>query len=108
MLTDLKKMLGLDAGDTSCDERLSLIISSTTARLKNLLGGIDPPEEMTYIILEVSIVRYNRIGSEGMASHAVEGESHQFGDSDFSGFMDEIQAWLERQESGTRGRLRFL
>lgn len=106
MLNELKMMLGI--GDTSMDDVLKLIISAATARLKVLLGGIEPPESLNYIIREVSIIRYNKIGSEGMTSHTVEGESHTFTDSDFVGYMDDIQAFLETQKGSAKGRVRFL
>lgn len=108
MLNDLKLMLGIALTDTSLDAKLKLIISTATARLKNLLGGIDPPESMDHIIREVSIIRFNRIGSEGMSSHNVEGESQQFTDNDFAEFADEIQAFLDTQKNSIRGKVRFL
>lgn len=108
MIDSLKIMLGIAPEDISRDALLNLIISSVTARLKNLIGGIDPPECLEHIIREVSIIRFNRIGSEGMESHTVEGESQQFTDNDFSGFMDEIQAFLDAQNESKRGKVRFL
>lgn len=108
MLENLKMMLGFSDVDEERDSRLRLILTNTTARLKLLLGGIEPPEEMDHIILEVAIIRFNRIGSEGMSSHTVEGESLSFADDDFSGFMDEIQAYLDTQKESTRGKVRFL
>lgn len=106
MLENLKIMLGIEGNDL--DEKLILIISNTTSRLKLLLGGIEPPDEMDHIILEVSIIRFNRIGSEGMASHSVEGESLSYTSDDFSGYADEIQAFLDKQKDSTRGKVRFL
>ena len=110
MLENLKLMLGFSADDVdeTRDGRLRLILSNTTARLKLLLGGIEPPEEMDHIILEVAIIRFNRIGSEGTSSHSIEGESMSFADNDFNGFMDEIQAYLDTQKESTRGKVRFL
>lgn len=108
MLNDLKLLLGLPLDDTSRDDLLSRIISMTTARLKLLLGGDEPPAEMDHIILDVAVIRFNRIGSEGMTSHSVEGEALNFVEDDFAQFADEIQAWLDQQESGTRGKVRFL
>jgi hypothetical protein len=108
MLQNLKLLLGLDESDTSLDAKLSLLLTMTTARLKLLLGGIEPPKSMEHIITEVAVIRFNRIGSEGVASHSVEGESLQFTDGDFDGFADEIQAFLDSQKEGTRGRVRFL
>ena len=106
MLDNLKMMLGID--DAEQDVKLNLILSNTKARLKLLLGGIEPPEEMNHIVLDVAIMRFNRIGSEGLASHSVEGESLTFSDHDFDGFANEIQAWLDTQNESTRGKVRFL
>lgn len=108
MLENLKILLGIESSDTSLDGRLNLLLSYATTRLQALLGGVEPPESMEYIIVEAAVIRFNRIGSEGITSHSVEGESLQFTDNDFSGFSDEIQAFLESQESGSRGKLRFL
>lgn len=108
MLDNLKMMLGISAEDTELDQKLKLILTNTTARLKLRLGGIDPPDEMNHIILDVAIMRFNRIGSEGLSGHSVEGESLTFTDRDFDGFADEIQAWLDSQKESTRGKVRFL
>jgi hypothetical protein len=108
MFETLKMMLGIAEDDTDCDKKLRYIISAVTARLKLLLGNVEPPEEMEHIIIDVSIMRFNRIGSEGLSSHSVDSESSTFTDNDFSGFADEIQAWLNSQAENTRGKVRFL
>lgn len=96
MLKDLKRMLGLsDQKDEELDEKLEWILSTTRSRLKVLLGGIDPGDDLDYIVIEVSIIRYNRIGSEGTQSHTVEGESTSFLSSDFDAYMDDIQAYKD-------------
>ena len=108
MQENLKILLGISEDDTSQDATLNLIISETTKRLKALLGGIDPPEELDYIVTGVSIVRFNRIGSEGMSPHGVEGESITFSSNGFDGYMDGIQSYLDSLEDATKGRIRFL
>lgn len=108
MLNNLKLMLGIDATDTSRDDLLNLLLSTATARLRLLLGGVEPPASMEHIIREVSIIRFNKIGSEGMGSHSVEGESLSFAEDDFASFADEIQAYLDTQTESKRGRVRFL
>lgn len=108
MLNDLKMLLGIAADDTEIDAKLTLILSMATARLKHLLGNIDPPESLQYIITEVAVKRFNKIGSEGLSSHSHEGESLSFSDDDFKEFSGDIQAFLDAQEGNTRGRLRFL
>ena len=109
MLDKLKLMLGLeDEINAVLDTKLTLILDSTKARLKMLLGGIEPPEDMNHIILEVSIKRFNRIGSEGLTGHTVEGESLTFVERDFDEYTGEIQAWLNAQKESKRGKVRFL
>lgn len=108
MLDELKMLLGFEESDTSQDRKLQLMLNSAKSRLKVLLGGLDPPEEMNYIIIEVTIIRYNRIGSEGFTSHTVGGESITVSDDDFAGYKDDIQAYLDSQKNATKGKVRFL
>lgn len=106
MLENLKLLLGIESNDK--DALLKQIIASATARLQVLLGGIEPPDSLEYIIIDVSIRRFNRIGSEGMTSHTVEGESISFADNDFVGYEEDIKAYLDTQNGSARGRVRFL
>lgn len=106
MLDKFKLMLGIE--DTDLDDKLSLILSGATSRLKLLLGGTEPPQEMEHIIIDVAIARFNRIGSEGLTGHTVEGESLSFTENDFDQFSDEIQAWLSSNSESSRGKLRFI
>ena len=106
MLSEVKLLLGIK--DASRDDLLNLLISTATARLKTLLGGLEPPDSLSYIVRDVAIIRFNKIGSEGVDSHTVEGESMTFTDDDFSQFKDEIQAFLDTQKESARGKVRFL
>lgn len=110
MLEDLKRMLGLlDQNDEDLDAKLNWILNTTRSRLKVLLGGIDPRDDLDYIIIEVSIVRYNRIGSEGLSSHNVEGENSSFLSSDFDPYMDDIQAYKDMKNIDiSKGGIRWV
>lgn len=108
MLEDLKIFLGIPENDTALDPKLNLILSDARKRLKALLGGQDPPESLDYIITGVSVIRFNRIGSEGLSSHSVEGESLSFSDDDFAGYREDIQTYLDSQKEAKKGRVRFL
>ena len=103
-MTDIEKLInGTQA------EQLAVIESMTRDRLTLLLGGLTIPEELEYIVTEVSVKRFNRIGSEGAQHHNVEGEVFMWSDTDdFAGYMDEINKYLEDQEGSTKGRVRFL
>lgn len=109
MLDDLKLMLGFTTDeDAERDRKLELLLKNAKARLKILLG-VDVPEELNYMALEATVIRFNRIGSEGFASHTVEGESLTFTANDFDGFADEIKAWKDKQNSArNKGGFKFI
>lgn len=106
MLEAIKIILGI--ADNALDSQLNIIIANTKARMKMLLGGIDVPESLNYVVTEVSVKRFNRIGSEGITSHTVEGESMSFTDDDFAEFAGDIQAYLDSVAAAKKGKVRFL
>ena len=100
MIEDLKLLLGMEDTDKKTEQQLQLILNATKQRLKFLLGGLEPPEEM--------VIRFNRIGSEGLSSHSVEGESLSWSENDFAGYMDDIQSYLDSQREARKGKVKFL
>ena len=110
MLEKLEILLGFHEEDVTPDleEKLELILDSVQARLKNLLEGMEIPDSMEYIVIEVAISRFNRIGSENMSSHSVAGESITYTENDFDPYMDEIQALLNSQKGHSIGKVRFI
>lgn len=109
MLENLKILLGIAADDTSLDVKLSLLLDMASARLRILLGGIDAPDTLEHIVVEVAVKRFNRIGSEGFTSHSVEGESISVSEDDFSEYSAEIEGYLDTiGQSRPGGVIRFL
>ena len=79
---------------TEIETQLMDIISDTEAQLKVKLGGEEAvPDELSYIVVAVSVKVYNRIGSEGTASHTVEGETMTWNADPFAEFEADITAW---------------
>lgn len=108
MLEDIKELLGIEEDDTTINTKLNIILEATKNRLKVLLGGLEVPDQLDYIVTDVSIMRFNRIGSEGLSSHSVEGESLSFANNDFEPYMEDIQSYLNTQKEVTKGKVRFL
>jgi hypothetical protein len=106
-LDDVKVLL--DITETDQDKKLSLIIDNAEKQiLAYLPAGIEEvPEALQYIVTELAIVRFNRIGNEGMSSYSQEGESITYGD-DIAPYLSAIQAWCEEQENNHRGVVRFI
>lgn len=105
VIENVKKLLGDIEGK---DELLETIVTLTESRLKTLLGVKTVPSELDYITTEVSVARFNKIGSEGVTNHTVEGESMSFSNNDFEPYVDDIEAWRFSHKEQKVGRLRFL
>ena len=106
MLERVKRLLGLNNAES--DELIKEIIKTTEQRLKNRLGGLDIPEALEFVVLEVSVKRFNRIGSEGFASHSVEGESVSWNEDDFKPYESDILSYLKTLKTNKKGRIRFI
>lgn len=105
MLERVKRLLG--QSDTDNDELLEQLIEMTGERLCALLGDVpEIPRELEYVIVEVVVRRFNRIGSEGFASHSVEGETMSIDGDDFAAYARDIEAW--KQNHNVAGKVRFI
>ena len=111
MLEQIMSLLGISEATEEMTNKLNYIIANTQQRLMLRLGTDYIPTELQYVVVEVSIVRFNRIGSEMLTSHNVEGESMQWGtEDDFKPYQSEINAWVSAQspQPKSQGRLRFV
>lgn len=107
MLTRIKTLLGID--DNLQDETLNIIIENVTSHLQALLGR-EIPTELNFIIEEITIRRFNRLGTEGMKSESVEGHNVTFYDlkDEFVPYADIIAAHREPPERPGRGKVLFI
>lgn len=109
MLEQVLTLLGISDPTEEVTSLLNTIIGITSQRLQLRLGVSAVPNDLEYIVVEVSIVRFNRIGSERLSSHNVEGESMTWNsEDDFKPYLAEINAWSLDNRSENVGRLRFI
>ena len=101
-LENVKLLLSIN--DDKQDELLGIIISNTEKRLISLLPvDIEQvPDRLGYIIEEVAVKRFNRVGAEGMTQESVDGRSNTFQSNDFDEYMDVIDQYTPRT-TGKRG-----
>ena len=108
LLSNLKLLLDLTDLDTELDTKLNLIIEQSKKKVLAYLPNVTlVPDELSYIVLELSVVRFNRIRNEGMTSYSQDGESITYG-VDMSNYEADIKAWLLKQTNNDRGVVRFL
>jgi len=94
MKSRIKKVLDIE--DTLQDDVLDIFIENVTSHLKIKLEK-DVPSELNFIIEEIVIRRYNRIGTEGMKSESVEGHRIDFYEleKDFTPYEDIINKYKD-------------
>ena len=92
----VKPIIGVELDDTDIDDVLSSILDIT---IPEALIWIQPktpeiPPELDFVISQILIIRYNRIGSEGKVSSSQDGYSETWYDrSDFDNYKIAINAW---------------
>src|SRR5699024_10798453 len=110
-LQDVKTLLCIH--DNSRDDLLTLIITNAEKQLLSRLVVNDEPllvvpPELDYIVTELAVMRYNRIGAEGAKSESVEGKSVTYNDNDFLPFESTIADYLNRFNVPKKGVVRFI
>lgn len=90
-----------ETGDVDLDELLKDIVDMTSKRLKSLTGLKEISSDLDYIVVEVSIKRFNRLKNEGMKTYSQEGESIAFDDNDFAEFSTEIKRLANKNLGST-------
>lgn len=89
---EIKILLGIE--DELQDPLLDILINNVSSHLYLVLRGIDKeikgvPSELYFMIVDITVRRFNRVGSEGMKSESVEGHKIDFYDLDqeFDSYM---------------------
>ena len=73
LLNRIKVLLGITNNDN--EELLREIIEITEAKILNYINSSELPKQLEFILVELSIKRFNRIGSEGFTSETVDGKT---------------------------------
>lgn len=81
ILDDVKLLLSID--DTQQDDLLRLIQRLTESHYKAYADVDEIPSDHDFIITEVMVKRFNRLGDEGVATKTIEGLSTKFTPDDF-------------------------
>lgn len=109
MLQKIKTLLGIP--DALQDLVIEQIVEDVTSHLTILLGK-EVPNELEFIIREISIRRFQRLGSEGFKSELVEGHRVDFYDlaKEFDPYLHIIEKHQEVEPSDgpKRGRVIFI
>ena len=87
LLNRIKTLLGIPDND----ELIYEITELTKSKILNYINDVELPLVLEFVLVELTIQRYNRIGSEGIASESVDGKSVSYEDifENYKPFLDD-------------------
>ena len=100
LLNRIKTLLQINDND----ELIYEIIEITKEKILNYINEKELPKELEFILVELSIERYNRIGSEGIASESVDGKSVSYED-DFENYKQDLKNYMNKKNNSRGFRL---
>lgn len=114
LLEEIKLLKGIQ--DNVQDDLLILIISESEQRILGYINSIrsEPmdvlPDELDYIVRDVSIKRFNKIDSEGTVKDSEEGRSLDWEKSYLDEYTHILNQYTDTDESGQyrHGTVRFI
>ena len=91
LLNRIKTLLNIEGNE----ELILEIVNITEAIILNYINAIEMPGELEFVLIELSVQRFNRIGSEGIASESIDGKSVSY-DDDFTGYKHYLDDYISR------------
>lgn len=105
ILNEIKISLRLSSSDK--DELLLSLISRSTRQVLNYIKEDKLPEELEYIVIELVIARYNRIGSEGLNSENSDGVSFSYNNNVLDDYRNDLDRYINNKNSASNNRVRM-
>lgn len=108
-LSKIKLLLSLE--DKNQDDLLNLLLEDDEARLLSYInqdgGNVNTfPSELAWLLREITVRRFNRIGDEGKKSSSESDVSSTWSEDDVQDFAVYIDRY--RHKTGNRGIARFI
>ena len=103
LLNRVKVLLGITNNDN--EELLREIIEITEAKILNYINSSELPRQLEFVLVELSIKRFNRIGSEGFTSETVDGKTMSYEESEFEGYEKYLDDYICKNNINKGGKL---
>ena len=91
LLNRIKTLLNVEGNE----ELITEIVNITEAKILNYINASEMTYEFEFVLIELSVQRFNRIGSEGIASESIDGKSVSY-DDDFTGYKHYLDDYISR------------
>ena len=91
LLNRIKTLLNVEGNENLIYE----LVNITESKILNYINASEMPIELEFVLIELAIQRFNRIGSEGIASESIDGKSVSY-DDDFIGYKHYLDDYISR------------
>lgn len=103
-----KVKLFLSISDDSKDELLEAIKDICEAKILNYIQLEILPRELEGVLLELIILRYNKLNSEGFNSESIEGSSVSYIGDIFELVKDELDLYILKRDNRKKRGISFI
>lgn len=101
MLETLKVFLNITKNDK--DALLNQILQFCEAPVLSYIGEQVLPVSLHWVVVEMAIIRYNRLNSEGITSESVDGGSVSYVENAFNLYKSELDTYISNRNKNKRG-----
>ena len=100
LLNRIKTLLQINDND----ELIYEIVEITKEKILNYINEKELPKELEFILIELSIERYNRIGSEGLNSESSDGVNFTYNNGDMlDKYKEDLNRYIKNNLKTTTG-----
>ena len=103
-LDNVKVLLSL-TDDSSQDELLTVLLNNAVSTIILYLGVEDIPDELTFIAEQMTVIKYRRIGAEGIDTEKIDVLSTKYIADDLKPFISMLDRYKENNLGGRRLRM---
>ena len=103
-LDDIKVLLSL-TDDDSQDELLEILYDNAVSTILLFLGINDMPRELSFIAEQMTVVKYRRVGAEGINTEKIDVLSTKYENDDLKPFKELLLQYKSNNLGGRRLRM---
>ena len=103
-LDNVKVLLSL-TDDSSQDELLTVLLNNVVSTIILYLGVEDIPDELTFIAEQMTVIKYRRIGAEGIDTEKIDVLSTKYIADDLKPFISMLDRYKDNNLGGRRLRM---
>ncbi len=104
MLDEVLFILGIS--NAAQTDLVTILFNQSSAKILAYINESEVPANLAFILNELTISRYNRLGSEGITSESVEGIQYSYMDNELLPYYTYLDRYIENK-TGASG-FRFL